>query len=58
MKRRVRLTNWQNEGKKVRLYYEDGDSFCIGTDDFNRAFTCFLNSDKAAIKRDFCVSFQ
>lgn len=53
MKSSVHLSDWKDEGARIRLYYEDGESFCVSREDFNRAFACFLNADKTAIKRDF-----
>lgn len=53
MTTRINLTNWEVEGDLVGLYYDDGDSFSVRKEDFNRTFGCFINADKAAIKRDF-----
>lgn len=53
MTTRINLTNWEVGGDLVRLYYDDGDSFSVRKEDFNRAFGSIVNADKSAIKRDF-----
>ena len=53
MKKSIHLTDWEPENGRIRLFYEDGDSFCVNDADFNRAFACFLSASKDEIKRDF-----
>lgn len=53
MKKSIHLTDWEPENGRIRLFYEDGDSFCVNDADFNRAFACFLSAGKDEIKRDF-----
>ena len=55
MKERICLKDWERQGDKVKLIYEDGDVFYVSWEDFNRTTISFINGEKDIIRKEFAI---
>ncbi len=49
------LKNWNYDGDKVKLFYEDNDIVYVSKVDFDRAFGAIVSATKADILRDYVL---
>ena len=49
------LKNWNYDGDKVKLFYEDNDIVYVSKVDFDRAFGAIVSASKNDVLRDFAM---
>lgn len=52
----IYLKNWDYDGDKVKLEYQDDSIVYVKKTDFDRAFGCIVSATKSEIVRDFAIN--